>query len=46
MQATTENIKTKIQLENEKRSEKLTKKIHNLVKKLSVDICTLRNDTE
>jgi hypothetical protein len=36
MQATTENITAKIQLENEKRSEKLTKKIQNYVKELAV----------
>ena len=29
-----------------KLSEKLREKLHNEVKKLSSDICTLRNDTE
>ena len=36
----------KIQQEIEKLSEKLTPNLHNEVKKLSKDICTLRNDTE
>jgi len=46
LQAATENITAKIRQENEKRSEKLTQKLHNEVTKLSTDICTLRNGTE
>ena len=46
LQAATENITAKIRQESEKLSEKLTQKLHNEVKKLSTDICTLRNDTE
>jgi len=46
LQATTENITAKIRQENEKLSEKLTQKLHNEVKKLPSDICTLRNGTE
>jgi len=46
LQAVTENITAKIREENEKLSEKLTQKLHNEVKKLSTDICTLRNGTE
>jgi hypothetical protein len=42
LQTATENITAKIEQEN----EKLTQKLHNEVKKLSSDICTLRNDTE
>jgi len=42
LQTATENIATKIEQEN----EKLTQKVHNEFKKLSNDICTLRNDTE
>ena len=42
LQAATENIKAMIRQENEKQTQKL----HNEVKKLSTDICTLRNDTE
>jgi len=42
LQAATENITAKIQQEN----ERLIQKLNNEVKKLSSDICTLRNDTE
>jgi len=46
LQAVTENITAKTRQENEKLFEKLTQSVHNEVKKLSSDICTLRNDTE
>jgi len=46
LQAATENITAKIQQENEKRSEKVTQKLCDEVKKLSCDLCTLQNDTE
>jgi len=46
LQAVTENITAKIRQENEKLFEKLTQNLHNEVKKLSSDICTLRNDNE
>jgi len=41
-----QNITAKIGQEIEKLSEKLTQNLHNEVKKLSSDICTLRNDTD
>jgi len=46
LQAVTDNIIAKIQQENEKLFEKPTQNLHNEVKKLSSDICTLRNDNE
>jgi molecular chaperone GrpE (heat shock protein) len=46
LQAARENITAKIQQENEKLSEKLTRKLHNGVKKLSCDLRNVRNDTE
>jgi hypothetical protein len=41
LQAATENISAKIQQENEELIEQLAQKLHNEVKKLSSDICTL-----
>jgi len=46
LQAVTKNITAKIGQGNERLSEKLTQNLHNEVKKLSSDICTLRNYTE
>jgi len=45
-QAATENLTAKIRQRNEKLPEKLTQELHNEVKKLSTDVCNLRNDTE
>ena len=46
LQAAAENITAKIRQENEKMSEKPTQKLHNEVKKMSTDMCTMQNDTE
>jgi len=42
LQAATENVTAKALHSNEKLSEKLTQKLHNEVKKMSSDICTLK----
>jgi len=42
LEAATENVTAKVQHSN----GKLTQKLHNEVKKMSSDICTLQNDTE